>query len=112
MNTLINPTTFIKTHDEVGSYKSSTTKKLVEYTTEIGTVEVTIGKETKICEARRSGDTIYAKGMKGRYNTGGKSWNAVVWVRMNEKGEWYENIDFGRDDRHPKFQKRDAVYFA
>lgn len=79
--------------------------------TEIGTVEVTLRGVTKTVEAKRlqKYNWIFASGVVGRYQTGGKSWPAIIHLRVNDGRE---HVDFGRDDRHHKFRKEDCIFFA
>jgi len=75
-----------------------------------GTVEVTLRNETRRVKARLNEKYgwMYAYEMTGRYQTGGKAWPAMV--RSYEDGS--ETVDFGRDDRNPKFNKMNAIFFA
>ena len=100
----IDPTTFLVETSEQNEHLG---------TIERGTVEVTIRRETRRVEATRyskSGD-ITARGMTGRYQTGGKAWPATISLRHTERGS-YESVWFGRDDRCGKFRKENGVSFA
>jgi hypothetical protein len=91
---LINPTTFITTEIDVDG-------------DERGTVEVTLRGQTKIVPARRfKSGTLVARGMTGRYQSGGKAWPASIFLRDNR-----ESVHFGRDDNHPKFRKENNIWF-
>ena len=75
-----------------------------------GTVEVTLRGQTKTVEARHRPQYgwIFAYGIIGRYQTGGKVWPGSI--RSNTDGT--ENVRFGRYDNHPKFRKENAIWFA
>jgi len=74
---------------------------------ERGTVEVTLGGETRRVKAGRCNGRVVAYGFGGRYRAGGKVWPASV--HQTEKGGEY--VDFGRDDRSGRFQKSNAIFF-
>jgi len=49
----------------------------------------------------------------GRYRSGAKAWPARVVAQRNiNDGQWKEYADFGRDDRSPKFNKMNAIFWA
>lgn len=77
---------------------------------EMGTVEVTLGKETRRVLARRTANYITAYEFGGRYETGTKVWPASVSQHYEADGKVWESADFGRDDRHPKFNKMRGVF--
>lgn len=86
---------------------------------EEGTVEVTLGRETRRVKARRTTPTyeggkpsIAAYGFGGRYNTGSKVWPAVVRMTIWPDGKQTETANFGRDDRDSKFNKMRGIFFA
>ena len=75
-----------------------------------GTVEITVRGETRRVPARLRPQYgwIFAYGIVGRYQTGGKAWPASV--HQDENGK--ERVHFGREDNHPKFRKENAISFA
>ena len=84
-----------------------------------GTVEVTIGRETKrvraslyqSVESPHLNNEITAYGITGRYRTGMKAWPGSVTQRVDEKkGEW-EFVHFGFDSRSGKHHKA-TISFA
>lgn len=107
MSKLINSSSFIETGRRTTAYGD----QILNYID--GTVEVTLRGVTKRVDATMMDDGIIcARGLVGRYNTGSKSWPAVVTEHKTGSGEIVEIIRFGRDDRSPSFQKRNLVYFA
>lgn len=75
-----------------------------------GTVEVTIRGQTRRVRASESTKYgwLFAYGISGRYQTGGKVWPGSIC--QNKDGSEY--VNFGRDDRHPKFRKENAIFFS
>lgn len=75
-----------------------------------GTVDVRLRGTTKRVKAlfMTKYGWIIAYGIIGRYQTGSKAWPASI--RSNPDGR--EDVNFGRDDRHPKFRKENAIWFA
>lgn len=97
---LISPTTFAA-------------EKTLASGTEEGTVEVTIGRETRRVPASFYTDgTMVARGMTGRYRTGGKAWPATIMLNRNSQGAYSEFVWFGRDDRSGRFNKANCLFFA
>src|SRR5262245_37022777 len=75
---------------------------------ENGTVEVTLYGETRRVAALLDKDgSIWARGIGGRYMTGGKVWPATV--STNKNGGTY--VFFGRDDRSGRFNKANGLFF-
>lgn len=79
-----------------------------------GTVEVTLGKETRRVEATKANDQITAFGMTGRYETGKRAWPArATRVIDPTTGRAWDRVQFGRDDRAGgRFNKTNALSFA
>lgn len=80
-----------------------------------GTVEVTLGKETRRVKAHKStrDNTITAFGMTGKYQTGAKAWAASVQQRIDPRtGQPWDNVSFGRDERAGRCIKTNALHFA
>jgi len=86
-----------------------------------GTVEVTLGRETRRLPARRMvttydearGEaTITAYGLGGRYHTGSKVWPASITIYTDGPRAGWETANFGRDDRDPKFNKLRGIFFT
>jgi len=78
-----------------------------------GTVEVTLGKETRRVKAFIKGNVVTAFGMTGRYATGTKAWAASVAQRIDPTtGKVWDSVNFGRDDRSAKFCKVNGLSFA
>jgi len=103
MAKLINSATFVET--------GRRTVHAYEYVD--GTVEVTLRGKTKTVPATKiSNGCIIARGLVGRYNTGTKVWPASISETIIGNGSVIETINFGRDDRNPKFQKVNCIYFA
>jgi hypothetical protein len=105
MTSIINSATFIPSTDEQPEHN---------YWIE-GTVEVTLRNETRTVRAIKShrNGMITAYGMTGRYRTGTKAWPANVrqCIDPRTKKLW-DQVSFGRDDRAPKFQKTNALFFT
>lgn len=80
----------------------------------IGTVEVTLGRETRRVFAVfvPKYNWIIARGMVGRYHTSSKTWPARVLSKPFVDGSFRETAHFGRDDNHPKFRKENCIFFA
>lgn len=84
---------------------------------EQGTVELTLGRETRRVPAERSRQDgrIIARGISGRYQTGGKVWPARISYAPEYLGKpglahlvW--DCHFGRYDNHHKFQKTNIFF--
>src|SRR5262245_772579 len=75
-------------------------------TVEIGTVETTLGHQSRVLPAKRYEDgSIYIMdGIAGRYVSGGKVWPATVASYVGKP----EYVNFGRDDRSGRFKRRAA----
>lgn len=108
---LIDPETFIAASTETRSYGI----------VDSGTVEVTIGRETRRISATRTTPTYDAGtefdimafgGMFGRYQTSAKAWSASVTYRKWKNGKIGEFANFGRDDRSGRFNKLNGVFFG
>lgn len=79
-----------------------------------GTVEVTLGGQTRRCRASDHGDEITAFDLGGRYQTGTKVWPACVTSYKPDTGHRLAGCEypvFGRDDRDPKF-KLSCIFFV
>ena len=100
MRNIINRETFISETTEAG-YKGSVL--------EVGTVECTIGDETKRLPAVRSDEgRIYIRsGIGGKYRTSMKVWKASISTRDDGKPDY---VWFGRDDRF-NFRKQ-GIFFS
>lgn len=103
MTSIIDPTTFV----------AHATQPTHGYWVE-GTVEVTLGRETRRVEAiRKNEDQITAYGLTGRYQTGTKAWPAratrVIDPKTNRPGD---RIEFGNDDRSGRCKKTNQIFFA
>jgi len=85
-------------------------------TIEDGTVEVTLGRETRRVRASRwttpDENRINAYGVSGRYNTGTKAWPASITLCLTGRRAGMETARFGRDDRDPKFNKMRGIFFS
>jgi len=68
---------------------------------EEGTVELTLGRETRRVRAVKHDKYgwLFAYGIEGRYNTGNKWWSGSV----QSDAEGKIHVQFGRYDNHPKF---------
>lgn len=85
-----------------------------------GTVVVALGNETRTVKAIKWHSkhdeideiSIIAYGFSGRYQTGSKAWPAYVTQYITGARAGREQADFGRDDRHPKFNKMSGIFFA
>lgn len=80
-----------------------------------GVVSVTLRGETKTVRAhmRQASKEITAFGLTGRYETGTKAWPASVTQKIDPRsGARWDSVDFGRDDRSPKFSKMRGLSFA
>ena len=106
MKTCINPETYVVSPDFAPS------KAEAEYGWTRGTVEVTLRGETRRVLARHTGDKIVASGLGGRYQTGTKVWGAFIILYLEGRLGGREIYDFGRDDRNPKFQKLNGIFFV
>jgi hypothetical protein len=74
-----------------------------------GTVEATLGNETKTLPAVRyhkDGDIYITAGIGGRYRTSMKVWKASVGLSNGKDRIW-----FGRDDRNMNFTKN-SIFFT
>ncbi len=82
-------------------------------TIEVGTVEVTLRGKTRRVEARNTQTVgLFAFGLVGRYQSGGKLWPATVRQFIDADGNVREVVNFGRDDRCSKFRKENNIWFA
>jgi len=78
-----------------------------------GTVEATIGNETKTVPAFNNNGYITAHGFIGRYRTGKKLWGATVMNRIDPiNGRELESIHFGFDSRSGRHVTIKDVWFA
>jgi hypothetical protein len=101
MNNIINRDTFKAESVETASWGA---------VFDIGTVEVTLGNETKTLPARRAHESnaIYiTSGIGGRYRTSTKIWKASV----SQLSDGRDRIWFGRDDRNMNFNKN-SIFFT
>lgn len=107
----INAESYVFVSTEERSYKGSF--GIVTYNRICGTVEVTIGRDTKRVECIRDEKTglITAYGVNGKYKTGGKVWAASISQAIQD-GKIFERVRFGRDDRALKFKKENCIFFA
>ena len=79
---------------------------------EDGTVEVTLGRETRRLPAYRIGSRLTATGLGGRYATAAKVWPASITQHAAEESRpAFETARFGRDDRSLRFNKINGVFF-
>lgn len=102
--TIIKPETFVP--DEINT---------VTYGTGIsGTVEATIGKETKRVECNKNSDgSISAFGFVMKYRTGKKLWPTMLSYRIVEQtGKPHESVMSGRDERVGRCQMTNNIWFA
>lgn len=91
--------TFVATGTEPLSYR--------EGTYEVGTVQITVGRQRITAQARRYDDgTVYALGFVGRYRTSNNAWRASL--RATDKGTFGS---FGRDDRSGRYQKMQGISY-
>ena len=82
---------------------------------EYGTVEVTLGGETRRLEAHRRGVKIrvHSQGqIFGRYRTGKKNWPAVLFSNKTPEGKVWESCVYGNDDRSGRCQITNSVFFV
>ena len=82
---------------------------------EYGTVEVTLGRETRRLKANRRGVkiTVHSQGqIFGRYRTGKKNWPAVLFSNMTPEGKVLESCLYGNDDRSGRCQINNSVFFV
>lgn len=105
MKTCINPDTYTVDPDFAPSEAEA------QYGWTKGTVEVTLGNETRTLKARRYGDRLTAVGLGGRYQAGTKVWPASISLHTEGRLKGVETYDFGRDDRASKFQKLNGIFF-
>lgn len=102
MTSIIDPTTFI----------ASETQPTHGYWVE-GTVEVTLGRETRRVDAMKRDAGITAFGLTGRYQTGSKAWPArATRVIDPSTGRPWDRIEFGNDDRSGRCKKTNQIFFA
>lgn len=81
---------------------------------EEGTVEVTLRGETRRVRACFTAkyNWIHAYDIVGRYQTGGKSWpGSIQSAPARDSNGFVEHVNFGRDDRNPKFRKENMIWF-
>jgi hypothetical protein len=104
--TLINPATF----EASGETRTITLPSGTQFHYEEGTVEVTLGRETRRLPASRDseGGVSVGHGLFGTYATSSKRWPAFL--KLDEKGR--EFARFGRDDRSGRFNKIRGIAFA
>ena len=79
-----------------------------------GTVEVTLGRETRVLRAmkRDDGNQITALGLSGRYETGSKAWPATVTRVVDPRtGKPWDRVEFGRDERAGRCKKTNMIFF-
>jgi len=77
-----------------------------------GTIEATIGNETKTVPAYSQDGFIYAHGFVGRYRTGKKLWNATIMSRIDTtNGRERESVHFGFDSRSGRHARIQDVWF-
>ena len=91
------------------SFEATGTEELTwgEGSREIGTVEATLGYQTKRVEAvRYPSGHIVSWGFTGRYRTGTKAWPATVSLHGER-----ESVFYGRDERVGRCRK-DGLSFA
>ena len=105
MKTCINPASYTIDPDFVPSEVEA------KYGWTKGTVEVTLGNETRRLPALNHVDSICALGLGGRYQTGTKVWNASITFHTGGRLEGLEVYNFGRDDRAPQFKKLNGIFF-
>lgn len=92
--TILNAATFEATGTEPLPYRP-------EETREVGTIEATLGGQTKRVEAvRYEGGRIVSWDFTGRYRTGTKAWPATVSVEGDRETVWY-----GKDHHTGRCQK-------
>jgi hypothetical protein len=78
-----------------------------------GTVEATIGKETKTVPAFLGNGYIVAHGFVGRYRTGTKLWGATISNQIDPTtGEAWESYNFGFDSRSGRHNRIPDIWFA
>jgi hypothetical protein len=107
--TLVQPATF-----ELASTEKHSFGRI-----ETGTVEVTLGRETRRVRATRwfTNDEryeveIHAYDLGGRYETSAKVWDAsITYTKWADNGKETERANFGRDDRSGRFHKLNGVFF-
>jgi len=99
------------------SFEATTAETVSYRVIETGTVEVTLGHETRRVEAQRrttfegSNISIVASGFSGRYITDAKRWPTVVRMVIRSDGRQTETAHF-RGDPDPKLNKMRALSFA
>jgi hypothetical protein len=97
---IINAETFIADEVQTRSWKT-------------GTVECSLGRETKRLPASIIGEMLTAHGFTAKYYTGKKLWPASVTSRIDQRtGKRWESVDFGRDERSGRCRKVQHVWFA
>lgn len=76
---------------------------------ETGTVVIVFKGRTETAKAKRWGDgTFTVQGFVGRYQTSAKAWKASVMFTAEGVLRF---VNFGRDDRSGRFNKRNAISF-
>jgi hypothetical protein len=86
------------------TYLNASSFTLTGYTPdggEAGTVEVTLGRETRAVKAYRFNNCTMAGGLLGRYRTGKRAWPAVIYVYADGR----EIVRFGRDEHTSRCHK-------
>ena len=104
------------------SFQLDRTEDTGHFIIEHGTVEVTIGRETRRLPARvttypetfraEAEISVAGNGLFGRYRTGDKAWPARIGQTHWRDGKVSESGFFGRDDRSGRFQKINGIFFA
>lgn len=99
------------------SFELSHTEEIRGTVFEKGTVNVTLGNQTRRVPASRwishvdGTANIAARGMYGTYRTSANRWPASI-TSMIRNGEVWENANFGRDDRSGRFNKMRGIAFG
>lgn len=96
--TTINPDSFTVTGEKDSEYF------------EDGTVELNMRDGTVLADAFRSKSDgeICVRGFVGRYRTSPRAWRATVCFKQDGTIRY---VDFGRDDRSGRFNKRNAISY-
>jgi len=98
--------------DRVRTMKDGTELRWVQ-----GTMELTLGRETRRVPAEMIDGTLIARGIVGRYQTGAKAWPAYIaynpkYIGVERASHLLWTVHFGRYDNHPKFQKLNGLSFV
>lgn len=102
MATAINPDTFERTGEEVRETKR------YRFVYDTGSVEVTLGDETRRVPATRLDGRITASGMYGTYRTSPRRWPAIITLDPDGR----EFAGFGRDERSGRCNKMRGLAFG